>query len=205
MTRSAQLDSLKPLLRRCIPSEKFRPCILNLWINSIYPTMTTAHKITYVNEKQFYQVVNAMLALATIVTIARGYVQARRRKPMESQDYLLFTGYILFLAMSVSTLLVSSKIFMIYKVQSHLIPPPITLKADIIWGVRMVNACNVLFLLSLWMVKLSFMALYRKLIKGLPGPYTQLWWMVIIFCLLVSPSLRESCLLLTWTLLIPSR
>lgn len=167
--------------------------------------MTAAHKITYVNEKQFYQVVNAMLALATIVTIARGYVQARRRKPMESQDYLLFTGYMLFLAMSVSTLLVSSKIFMISKVQSHLIPPPITLKADIIWGVRMVNACNVLFLLSLWTVKLSFMALYRKLIKGLPGPYTQLWWMVIIFCLLVSPSLFESCLLLTWTLLIPSR
>ena len=158
--------------------------------------MTAAHKITYVNEKQFYQVVNAMLALATIVTIARGYVQARRRKPMESQDYLLFTGYILFLAMSVSTLLVSSKIFMIYKVQSHLIPPPITLKADIIWGVRMVNACNVLFLLSLWTVKLSFMALYRKLIKGLPGPYIQLWWMVIIFCLLVSSSLFESCLLL---------
>lgn len=167
--------------------------------------MTAAHKITYVNEQQFNQVVNAMLALATIFTIARGYVQARRRKPMESQDYLLFTGYILFLAMSVSTLLVSSKIFMIYKVQSHLIPPPITLKADIIWGVRMVNACNVLFLLSLWTVKLSFMALYRKLIKGLPGPYTQLWWMVIIFCLLVSPSLFESCLLLTWTLLIPSR
>lgn len=167
--------------------------------------MTAAHKITYVNEKQFYQVVNAMLALATIVTIARGYVQARRRKPMESQDYLLFTGYILFLAMSVSTLLVSSKIFMIYKVQSHLIPPPITLKADIIWGVRMVNACNVLFLLSLWTVKLSFMALYRKLIKGLPGPYTQLWWMVIIFCVLVSPSLFESSLLLNRTLLIPSR
>lgn len=167
--------------------------------------MTAAHKITYVNEKQFYQVVNAMLALATIVTIARGYVQARRRKPMESQDYLLFTGYILFLAMSVSTLLVSSKIFMIYKVQSHLIPPPITLKAAIIWGVRMVNACNVLFLLSLWTVKLSFMALYRKLIKGLPGPYTQLWWMVIIFCVLVSPSLFESSLLLNRTLLIPSR
>lgn len=167
--------------------------------------MTAAHKITYVNEKQFYQVVDAMLALATIVTIARGYVQARRRKPMESQDYLLFTGYILFLAMSVSTLLVSSKIFMIYKVQSHLIPPPITLKADIIWGVRMVNACNVLFLLSLWTVKLSFMALYRKLIKGLPGPYTQLWWMVIIFCVLVSPSLFESSLLLNRTLLIPSR
>lgn len=167
--------------------------------------MTAAHKITYVNEQQFNQVVNAMLALATIFMIARGYIQARRRKPMESQDYLLFTGYILFLAMSVSTLLVSSKIFMIYKVQSHLIPPPITLKADIIWGVRMVNACNVLFLLSLWTVKLSFMALYRKLIRGLPGPYTQLWWMVIIFCLLVSPSLFESCLLLTWTLLIPSR
>ena len=46
--------------------------------------MTAAHKITYVNEQQFNQVVNAMLALATIVTIARGYVQARRRKPMES-------------------------------------------------------------------------------------------------------------------------
>ena len=91
MTRSARLDSLKPLLGRCIPSEKSRPCILNLWINSIYPTMTAAHKITYVNEKQFYQVINAMLALPTISTIARGYVQVRRRKPIESQDYLLFT------------------------------------------------------------------------------------------------------------------
>lgn len=87
---------------------------------------------------------------------------------MESQDYLLHTGYIFLFAFSVSNLIVSSKIFMIYKVRGHLISPPITLEAYIIWSVHMVNACNVLFLLSLWMVKLSFMALYKKLIKGIP-------------------------------------
>ena len=153
--------------------------------------MASTHELDYVDEQQFNRVIYAMLALATIFTIARACVQALRRTAMESQDYLLYTGYILFLALSVSTLLVSSKIFMIYRVRSHLISPPKTMKEDIIWGVRMVNACNVLFLLSLWMVKLSFMALYKKLIKGLSGPYTQIWWMVIVFCVLVSPSLFD--------------
>jgi hypothetical protein len=94
---------------------------------------------------------------------------------MEPQDYLLYTGYILFLAMLVAISMVSPKIFMIHRVRSHLTSPPVTLKADLIWSVRMVYACNILFLLSLWMVKLSSMALYKKLIKGLPGLYTQLW------------------------------
>ena len=156
--------------------------------NSTYPTMAPAYELDNVTGQQFNQVIQAMLALATIFTIARACVQARRRKRVESQDYLIYTGYVLFLAISVSTLVLSTKIFMIYRVQSHLISPPITLKTEIIWSVRMINACNVLFLLSLWMVKLSFMALYKKLIKGLPGPYTRLWWIVIISYLLVSPS-----------------
>ena len=142
--------------------------------------MASTHELDYVDEQQFNRVIYAMLALATIFTIARACVQALRRTAMESQDYLLYTGYILFLALSVSTLLVSSKIFMIYRVRSHLISPPKTMKEDIIWGVRMVNACNVLFLLSLWMVKLSFIASRFVLILELNSTniimIVAMWW-----------------------------
>jgi hypothetical protein len=187
-----QLDGLEPLSRRSIPSGETQSLHPGPLEDIIYLTM--ASTINYVGEQQFNQVVHAMLALATIFTIARACVQARRRHPMEPQDYLLYTGYILFLAMSVAMSMVSSKIFMIHRVRSHLISPPVTLKADLIWCVRMVYACNVMFLLSLWMVKLSFMALYKKLIKGLPGLYTQLWWGVMVFCLVVSSSSSNSYL-----------
>jgi hypothetical protein len=41
--------------------------------------MAPAYELDYVTEQQFNQVIQAMLALATMFTIARACVQARRR------------------------------------------------------------------------------------------------------------------------------
>ena len=140
----------------------------------------------FVSERQFNTVTCAMVAVASIFTTARVYIQVWKRRPMQSQDYLLYAAFVFFLVMSICYISMAPKIYMIGQVSKGLVQPPETLMADVVWCTRVIFVSQTSFLLALWLVKLSLLALYRKLIKGLPIIYLRIWWAVSIFCLLVS-------------------
>jgi hypothetical protein len=142
----------------------------------------------FISERQFNTVTCAMVAIASIFTIARVYIQVWKRRPMQSQDYLLYVAFVFFLIMSICYILMAPKIYMIGQVSKGLVRPPETLTADVVWCTRVIFVSQTSFLLALSLVKLSLLALYRKLIKGLPIMYLRIWWAVLVFCLLVSRS-----------------
>lgn len=49
------------------------------------------------------------------------------------------------------------------------------------------------FWFTLWSVKASFLALYKKMMIQLPL-YIYLWWVVVIYCFLVTQKLFSCCL-----------
>lgn len=141
-----------------------------------------------ISEEQLLKVVYTMMVLPSIFAIARVGIQVWRRKAMQTQDYLLYSAFIFFLAMSICYLIVVPKIYMVDRVQKGMMEPPITLAADVAKYVQLMFVTTTFFWLSLWLVKLSLLALYKKLITGLSVIYARLWWTVFAFCLIVSSA-----------------
>jgi uncharacterized membrane protein YidH (DUF202 family) len=136
-----------------------------------------------VSERHFHEVTYTMVVLASLFTFTRVGIQIWKRKSMQLQDYLLYTAYTLFLVMSICYLVIIPKVYMIGRVSNGLMLPWPTMAADVIMYIRMMFVTTMFFWLSLWLVKLSLLALYRKLLTGLPHIYIKLWWAVFIFCL----------------------
>ncbi|CAN9248918.1 unnamed protein product [Alternaria alternata] len=135
-----------------------------------------------ISEPEFFRTSYAMVALASTFILARVSVQVWMRRAMESQDYFLYAAFIFFLAMSICYLIVIPKIYAIAKVQVGLLQPWPSILDDILVYVRTIFVTTTLFWLALWSVKLSLLALYKKLLEGLPTVWKKLWWAVIGFC-----------------------
>ena len=146
-----------------------------------------------VSERQFHEVIYTMIVLASLFTFTRSGVQIWNKKTMQLQDYLLYTAVLFFLVMSICYLVIIPKIYMFGKVSSGLIPPWATMAAEVVMYIRMMFVTTTLFWLSLWLVKLSLLALYEKSMTGLPTIYVRLWWAVFSFCLIVNHIPALSC------------
>jgi len=140
-----------------------------------------------ISEPEFFRASYAMVVLASAIMLVRIGVQVWRRKAMELQDYLIYLAFALFLALSICYLVNISTIFDISKVLVGSLEPWPTFQSDFVLNVRIVFVTTVLFWLTLWSVKLSLLALYKKLLEGLPRVWTRLWWAVFTFCIVVSP------------------
>ncbi|KAF2623580.1 hypothetical protein BU25DRAFT_478056 [Macroventuria anomochaeta] len=137
-----------------------------------------------VSERRFHEVTYTMVVLASLFTIARGGIQIWKRKAMQLQDYLIYAAYLFFLIMSVCYLVIIPKIYMIGRVTNGSMAPWATMAADVVMYIRVMFVTTMFFWMSLWLVKLSLLALYKKLMTGLPMIYVRLWWAVFIFCLI---------------------
>ncbi|CAI9628127.1 unnamed protein product [Alternaria burnsii] len=137
-----------------------------------------------ISESQLSGVVYSMIILASLFVLARSGVQVCMRRKPEAQDFLLYAAFILFLATTICYLVIFSKVFMIARVSVGVLEPGSTFQADMITYVRMMFVTTTLFWISLWLVKLSFLSLYRKLLEGLPIVYMRLWSAVLVFCVI---------------------
>ena len=149
-----------------------------------------------VSERQFHEVTYSLVVLASLFTVARAAIQIGNRKAMLVQDYMLYAAYACFLAMSICYLVIIPTIYKIGRVKNGLMAPWNTMAEDVVIYIRIMFFTTVFFWLSLWLVKLSLLALYKKLLTGLPLVYVRLWWAVFIFCLTVSPFFCAYSLLL---------
>ncbi|KAG9194878.1 hypothetical protein G6011_04913 [Alternaria panax] len=137
-----------------------------------------------ISESQLSGVVYSMIVLASLFVLARSGVQVYMRRKLEAQDYLLYAAFILFLTMTICYLVILSKVFIIARVSVGFSEPGPTFQADMITYVRMMFVTTTLFWISLWLVKLSFLSFYRKLLEGLPNVYMRLWSAVLAFCVI---------------------
>jgi hypothetical protein len=147
---------------------------------STFPQMIT--------KQQFIQVTCSMLVLGSAFVAARVSMQLWKRKVMELQDYFLYAAYVFFLAMSICFLVMVPRLFAIAEVTAGIIEPYPTMANDVILYFQAMFASTTLFWLTLWSVKLSLLALYKKMMEGLQGIYMRLWWTVFGFCIVVSPA-----------------
>jgi hypothetical protein len=141
-----------------------------------------------ITKPQFIQITCSMLVLSSAFVVARVGLQVWKRKAMELQDYLLYAAYIFFLAMSVCFLVMIPRLFAIAQATAGIIELYPTMMDDVILYFRAMFASTTLFWLTLWSVKLSLLALYKKLMEGLPAMYKKLWWAVFVFCIVVSAT-----------------
>jgi hypothetical protein len=74
------------------------------------------------------------------------------------------------------------------EVTAGMIEPYLTMMNDVILYFRVMFASTTFFWLTLSSVKLSLLALYKKMMEGLQGIYMKLWWAVFGFRIVVSPA-----------------
>jgi hypothetical protein len=139
-----------------------------------------------ISERRFVDTSYAMVIIASVFILVRIGIQLWKRSRMELQDYLIYFAFICFFTMSVCYLVIVPKIYQIGRVTLGVIKPWPTMMDDIVRYVRMMFVTTTLFWIALWSVKLSLLALYKKLMEGLPRVYMRLWWALFIFCLVVS-------------------
>jgi hypothetical protein len=137
-------------------------------------------------ERKFSEVSWSMIFLASVFVLVRLCIQIWKRKMMDLQDYLVYFAFFCFLVMSICYLITVPKAYRLGKVNSGLVKPWPTMMNDNLINVRLMFVTTLLFWVSLWSVKLSLLALYRKLIQGQPSTYTRFWWALYVFCLVVS-------------------
>jgi hypothetical protein len=155
---------------------------LLLWCSFIMASTYTE----IISERRFIEVSYVMVVIASIFVLARIGIQLWKRKTIQLQDCLIYFAFICFLTMSICYLIVVPKIYRIGRATLGVINPWPTMMDDIIIYIRMMFVTTTLFWIVLWSVKLSLLALYKKLMEGLPTVYMRLWWALFIFCLVVS-------------------
>jgi hypothetical protein len=145
-------------------------------------------------EQEFAKVSWSMIILASTFVLVRLSIQIWRRKMLDVQDSLVYFAFACFLAMSVCYFIAIPTAYRLGDVNVGLVKPWPTMVNDQISTVRLMFVTTVLFWVSLWSVKLSLLALYKKLIQGQPATYTRFWWALLVFCLVVSDSHKHTSL-----------
>lgn len=144
-----------------------------------------SHHQEIVSEPQFSAVSCSMMVVALIFLFLRIGLQTWSWKMMEVQDFLIYLAFVSFLTFSICYLVLVPRIYEVQRVALDIIDLWPSMKRDIAIYVRMMFVTTSLFWISLWSVKLSFLALYGKLLQGLPMLFTRLWSALLALCLLV--------------------
>jgi hypothetical protein len=145
-------------------------------------------------EQEFAEVAWSMIILASTFVLVRLGIQIWRRKMLDVQDYLVYFAFACFLAMSVCYFIAIPTAYRLGDASVGLVKPWPTMVDDQISTVRLMFVTTALFWVSLWSVKLSLLALYKKLIQGQPAKYARFWWALLVLCLVVSDSHKHTSL-----------
>jgi hypothetical protein len=143
----------------------------------------------YITESALLNTSYAMMTLTSVFILARicttQFVRPSRWLP---QDAIIYFAYTLYLVMAILYILVTPILFRLTAVAGKTLAPYPTLKDDHKFMVKVFFCNTLLFWCILWSVKLGFLMLYKKLMEGLWNVYIRLWWAVVGFWFLVSPS-----------------
>lgn len=140
----------------------------------------------YITKEQLLSTSYAMIALTSIVALARIGVQVIRARKMMVEDYLIFLAFIMHIAMSALYIAVAPALYRISDAMAGKIPMYAEMMDDSMFLVKIFFTNTMIFWLVLWTVKFSLLSLYRRLAIGLDKTYVYIWWGILAFCVLVS-------------------
>jgi len=139
----------------------------------------------------------AMIAVVSAFAVTRLAIRVTRPKAIAVEDVLVLLSYLCFLVQTILYIKIARTMFRVSAVITGQIPPYADLAEDALEQIKVFFANTLLFWCILWLVKGSLLSLYRKLI-GTNKQYRNLWWGVVIFCVLVSTQRKtRSSMLIT--------
>jgi ABC-type Fe3+-siderophore transport system permease subunit len=141
---------------------------------------------TPVQKDVLVNTIIAMLVLTSVAILSRAALQFSKRNPLEFPDILIYSAYVSFIGLWSCYFTVIPPIYRAYAVldgESEVYP---TMMQDAVAMLRFLVSGQICFYTLLLAVKLSLMTWYRKLLAGLSGKYTKIWWGVVAFIILVS-------------------
>lgn len=133
----------------------------------------------------------ALFVVTTVVVLARVAIHVVKRKTMELQDYFIYFAYALYLTLWTAYVKAAPVLFKLSQVKNEEIPVYKTVLDDGGFVAKMICVAQLCYYTHLFAVKWSLLALYRKLLVGLHKIYNQVWWLIFIFCVLVSLARRS--------------
>lgn len=124
----------------------------------------------------------ALIILTTIAILARiggGYSQWRS---LQIEDLWLVLCYLFFVTVAVLYLYIVPAF---YRLSANV--PYATLNDDALFIQKGLFAASACLWFCLWSAKFSLLCMYKKLMDKLPF-YIKMWWVLVIFCALVSQT-----------------
>jgi Ni,Fe-hydrogenase I cytochrome b subunit len=128
----------------------------------------------------------AAIAIVTVVMLARVALHTLRPRKVQAEDYCMVFAYTLFVAQCVLYIILSPIRDRVQDFTEGRTPLYPELAHDGFLVGRLIVPALIFFWFILWTVKFGLLLLYRKLIAGLPGLYTKIWWFLVVFCGIVS-------------------
>ncbi len=127
-----------------------------------------------------------MFALASLFVLSIAWLHISKRKPCELSEIVLYFGYIIYVVFWSCYMAAIPLISKMLLVATGEMLPYQGFFADIKVQIALIAAGQVFYLTVLFLVKLSFLMLYRKLVVGLPGLLMYIWWGIVGLVVVVS-------------------
>ncbi|CAG7942942.1 unnamed protein product [Penicillium salamii] len=134
----------------------------------------------------------ALIVVTTIVLVGRFVGSVRKLKDLKAEDYLLLIGYLFFLELTILYIYIAPVIFRLAAVQAGTIAPYATIMEDSLRLQIVFFVTTSSLWISLWMVKYSLLAMYKRLLVG--KVYLIAWWIIVGFCTLFIIG----CIISSW-------
>ncbi|KAK7978421.1 hypothetical protein PG988_005911 [Apiospora saccharicola] len=137
----------------------------------------------------------AMMVITTLITGVRTAIMVKKGVRFHWDDLWLALGYVLLMLVA-GTYCVNAELF--FRVQDAVDgrSPMYDLNDDLFSVQKVVLFTSPGLWFTLWSVKFSFLALYKRLMVQVPV-YVRIWWFVVVFCILVSFPIPTSRATLT--------
>lgn len=146
----------------------------------IIPTMAG----NYVTQASVMATGITMVVLSSLIAGLRLFLSMSEQRKFQWEDGWLVAAYVFFLVLSILYLVATPTMFRVAKVASGDMEPYPSIAEDGLFIQKTFFVTTSGLWLCLWAVKLSLMAVYKRLMAGLKH-YIRIWWAVIVFCLVV--------------------
>jgi hypothetical protein len=148
----------------------------------------------YVTNEMLTSTGIAMITVVSLFLIARSIARWYKVWSFQVEDGFMLAAYIFFMAMSICYLDITNRLFHLLAVVNGEDPLYPNIITDTVTVTKFFFANTNLLWATLWSVKFSFLFLYRRLMKGLPG-HLRWWWAIVVFCIVVMPFSLKSNLI----------
>lgn len=148
--------------------------------------------VDWISQQDLLRSDYAMLAITSAVFTTRAGAQIWRRRAIQTQDVLLFIAFLAYLTFTILFIMVTPNLFRLQALENGELAPWPGMEKDLKFASEVMWQCSIEYWTCLWFVKFSLLALYKKLLAGMPRAYLWLWWGTLVFCIVVSKNFSFS-------------